>query len=95
MPSLVALLPLAGFFLALTAFWCRSRAHESAVDADLQRRLGEHTHSQAQPKQDETPFEVSQWLLQQKTRYSWLAAILAILALGCFAGTFVLLGYLH
>ena len=82
MPKLLALWPLAGFFCLLAAAYCLSRAREAGVDADLQRRLGEH--SRRQLHQTYTPFEVARALLRQKVVYSWLCAALTLLAVLCF-----------
>lgn len=89
MPKLVALWPLAGFFCLLAAAHCLGRAREAGVDADLQRRLGEHSRRQQQ--QTYTPFEVARELLRQKAFYSWLCAALTLLAALCFGAAALLL----
>lgn len=86
MSKLVAALPLVGFFLALTAFWCWSKAKEAGIDADLQKRLWNHSKYQ-RDFGEQTPLEVSEWLARERTKFTWLAAVLAVLALGCFAYT--------
>lgn len=91
MSPLVPVLLLLGFFAALTAYWCWSRAKESAVDADLQQRLWNHSKYQREYK-DHTPQQVAEWLKTEKTKYTRYAALLALIALGCFAYAAVNLG---
>ncbi len=86
MSKWLAIVPLAGFFLALIAFWIRSRAREAGIDANLQKRLWDHNKYQREYG-EQTPLEVSEWLFRQQVRLNWLAALLALLAAGCFAYT--------
>lgn len=85
MEKWVALLPLVGFFLALGAFWYWSKAREAGIDADLQQRLWNHSKYQREYEDETaTPLEVSEGLRREKSRLTWVALGLALLAAGCF-----------
>ena len=83
MPFTTALMPLLGFFLALVAYWCWSRAREAHTDATLQKRLWEHSKYQ-QDFNKATPLEVSEWFQSEKRKYRLYALLTSGLSALCF-----------